>query len=49
MKQICTEEYKSRHDWAGKVIHWEMCKKFKFNHTNKWYMHNQAAVLKNDT
>ena len=35
-----------------KVIHWEMCKKFKFdytNHTNKWYMHNPAPVLENDT
>ena len=24
-----------------------MCKKFKFNHTNKWYMHNPAPVLEN--
>ena len=32
-----------------KVIHWEMCKKFKFDHTNKWYMHNPAPVLENDT
>ena len=27
----------------------EMCKKFKFDHTNKWYMHNPASVLENDT
>ena len=33
----------------GKVIHWEMCKKIKFDPTNKWYMHNPAAVLENDT
>ena len=33
----------------GKVIYWEMCKKFKFDQTNKWYMHNPAAVLENDT
>ena len=26
-----------------------MCKKFKFDHTNKWYMHNTAPVLENDT
>ena len=30
------------------VIHWEMCKKFKFDHTNKWYMHNPASVWEND-
>ena len=42
-------EYKARHDWVGKVTHWEMCKKFKFDHANKWYMHNPAPVLENDT
>ena len=42
-------EYKARHDWVGKVIHWEMCKKFQFDHTNKWYMHNPAPVLENAT
>ena len=26
-----------------------MCKKFKFEHTSKWYMNNPAAVLENDT
>ena len=26
-----------------------MCKKFKFDHTNKWYMHNLAPVQENDT
>ena len=39
----------TRHDWVGKVIHWKMCKKFKFDHTNKWYTHNPAPVLENDT
>ena len=27
----------------------EMCKKFKFDRTNKWYMHNPASVLDNNT
>ena len=26
-----------------------MCKKLKFDHTNKWYMHNPASVLEIDT
>ena len=46
--KLTQKEYKARHAWVGKVIHWEMCKKFKFDHTNKWYMHNLAPVLKND-
>ena len=42
------KEYKTRHHWATKVINWEMCKKFKFDLKNKWYMHNSVPVLKND-
>ena len=47
--KLAQREYKARHDWVCKVIHWEMCKKFKFDHTNKWYMHNPAPVLENDS
>ena len=28
-------EYKTRRDWVGKVIYWELCNKFTFEHTNK--------------
>ena len=31
------------------MIHWEMCKKFKFDHTNKWYKHNPASVQEKGT
>ena len=48
MQKISTEEYKARHDLVGKVIHWEMCKKRKFDHTNKWYIHNPTPVREND-
>ena len=47
--KLAQKEYKARHDWVGKVIHWEMCRSFEFNHTNKWYMHNPAPVLENDS
>ena len=47
--KLAQKEYKARHDWVGKMIHWEMCKKLKFDHANKWYMHNPALVLENDT
>ena len=46
---MAQKEYKARHDWVGKVIHWEMCKKFRFDHANSWYIHNPAPVLENDT
>ena len=47
--KLAQKEYKARHDWVSKVIHWDMCKEFKFDHANKWYMHNPAPVLDNDT
>ena len=48
-RKLSQKAYKARHYWVVKVIQWEMCKKFKFDHTNKWYMHNPASVLENDT
>ena len=47
--KLALNEYKTGHDWVGKVIHRDMCKKFKFYHTNKCYMHNLTSVLENDT
>ena len=47
--KFALKEYKARHDWVRKVIHWDMSKKLKFDHTNKWYMHYPAPVLENDS
>ena len=44
----CGKEYKTRLSRMGKVINTEFYKKFKFDHTNKWYMHNPELVLEND-
>ena len=30
-----------------KVIHWEVCKKLKFQHTTKWYKHKPESTLEN--
>ena len=46
--KLAQREYKVRHDWVGKVVHWEMCRKCQFDHTNKWYMHNPVPVLGSD-
>ena len=48
-RKLAQKEYKTRHDWVGKVIHWEMCKKWKFHYNNKWYMHNSAPIQENDS
>ena len=47
--ELASKEYNNRYDWIGKVIHWEFYQKFKFDHTNKWYMDNPTSVLENVT
>ena len=37
------------HDSMGRLNHWKLRKKFKFDHMNKWYMNNPASVLENET
>ena len=43
--KLVQKEYKTRHDCVCKTIHWELFKKFKFDYTNKWFMHNPESVL----
>ena len=45
--KLAQKEYKTRHDWVGKVIHKEVSKKLKFDHTTKQYMHKPDSVLDN--
>ena len=45
--KLAQQEYK--HDRVGKVIHWELCKILKFDHTTKWYMHKPESVLMDET
>ena len=47
-RKLVLKEYKTTNEWVKKVIHWELCKKFKFDHTNKWYMLNLEPVLENE-
>ena len=47
--KFAPKEYKTRHDWVGKRIYREMCKEFKFDHTNKCYIHNPVFVIENNT
>ena len=46
--KLAQKEYKTRHDWVGKVIHRELCKKLKVDHSKKWNMHNLESILENE-
>ena len=47
--KLAQKEYKTRQDWVSKVIHWELWKRLKFDHMNKWYTHNPESVWENET
>ena len=47
--KLVQKEYKTRHDWMRKVIHWELYKKFRFDHTEKWYKDKLESVMENET
>ena len=46
-RKLEQKNYKTKHDWVGKVIHWELRKRLKFDHTTKCYMHKPEFVLGN--
>ena len=45
--KLAQKEYKTRHNSVGKMIQSEVFKRFKFDHTTKWYIQKPESVLKN--
>ena len=37
------------YDWAEKAIDCELCKRLRFKHTTKWYMHQPDVALEDET
>ena len=46
--QLVYDKYKKSGGWV-EVIHRELCKELKFDHTNKWYIYKQESFLENET
>ena len=46
--KLAQKKYRTTHDWVGKVIHMELYKRLKFNHTNKCYVHKPYYVQWNE-
>ena len=47
--KLTQKEYKSKHDWSGKVIQWELRKRLKFVYADKWYIHKPESFLEKET
>ena len=46
--KLVQKEYKRRHDWVGKRVHWDVSKVCGFKVKDKWYEHEPEAVMVND-
>ena len=49
MQPMETRKDKTRHEWVGKGIRWELCNWWNFERTTTWDMHKPEPVLVNET
>ena len=48
-KMLAQKQYKLwRHDRVARIIHWDLCKKWKLEHADKWYDHEPSTVIENE-
>ena len=47
--KLLQKEYKRRHDWMGKTVHWDTCRKKGFNVPDKWYEHKPLPCTENES
>lgn len=45
---MAQREFKRRHDWVGKKIHWEVCLEYGFDVRSKWHEHEPQTTMAND-
>ena len=47
-EKLPQKEYKRRHDNVAKKVHWDICKKNRLEHREKWYEHALEGAEKNE-
>ena len=47
-EKLAQKEYKRRHDNVSKKDHWDICKKNKLEHSEKWYKHAPEGAVENE-
>ena len=47
-KKLAQKEYKRRHDNVVKKVHWDICKKNRLEHSEKWYEHVPEGAVENE-
>ena len=46
-KKLAQREYRKRHDKVALRVHWEMCRKYRIECTDKWYDHQPMPTAEN--
>ena len=46
--KLSQKDHKTRYNWVGKASCWQLCKRLKLDHTNKWYIHKPESILENE-
>ena len=46
--KLAQTEYKKRHDVVGRVIHWELCKEYGVECSDKWCEHSPKSIEENE-
>ena len=47
-EKLTQKEYNRRHDNVAKKVHWDLCKKKRLEHTEKWYEHVPEGAVENE-
>ena len=45
---MAQKEYKRRHDNVAKEVHWDICKKNRLEHSEKWHEHVLEGAVENE-
>ena len=46
--KLAQTEYKKKHDVVGRVIHWELCKEYGVECSDKWHEHSPKSIEENE-
>ena len=46
--KLAQKQYRKRHDNVAKRVHWELCKKYKMECSEKWYRHVPPEIIENE-
>ena len=46
--KMAQREYKRRHDWVARRVHWEVCRMYGIEVKDKWCEHDTAPVTENE-